>query len=293
MKKEEFDKLKPEIQEYIQYLLNIRLINTTNKEKILDKLSRTKIKPVTNKTFGGETKHSGNDIIVSICEDRIALESKEFVRDFQQSLGENIFHELIHASSILDDEIEQKLTTTFSNFTDENNAFPFVNTHGYTIINEYIAQSIAQRLVAEKYKDPNLFPNRHCKFTFNENGYAPEGSSFSYEYDSSLNFYGEIEEFALKFVESVYGKRDIEKLYFNHFNGNFIDVASDEFRKRKNGMENLYQMFGYMSNIIASVYYQQGYLNARYPFLSVENFKNSVNGFNRIADMEINRQFSL
>lgn len=58
-------------------------------------------------------------------------------------------------------------------------------------------------------------------------------------------------------------------------------------------MENLYQMFGYMSNIIGSVYYQQGYLNARYPFLSVENFKNSVNGFNRIADMEINRQFSL
>lgn len=52
-------------------------------------------------------------------------------------------------------------------------------------------------------------------------------------------------------------------------------------------------MFGYMSNIIASVYYQQGYFPSRYPFLSVENFKNSVNGFNRIADMEINRQFSL
>ncbi len=58
MKKEEFDKLKPEIQEYIQYLLNIGLINTSNKEKILDKLSRTKIKPVTNETFGGEIKHS-------------------------------------------------------------------------------------------------------------------------------------------------------------------------------------------------------------------------------------------
>lgn len=39
MKKEEFDKLKPEIQEYIQYLLNIRLINTSNKERIWKRFS--------------------------------------------------------------------------------------------------------------------------------------------------------------------------------------------------------------------------------------------------------------
>ena len=294
MKNEEFNNLQPEIQEYIKYLLNIGLINTSNKEKILDKLSRTTINYVEKKPYGGCTIHSGNQIIVEICKDQIELESKEAGRDFQKSLDENIFHELTHASSILDDEIEEKLKTIFSNHTTENSDFPFINTYGYTIVNEYIAQSIAQKLVAEKYQDQNLFPSKHCKFIYDENGNASKDSSFSYEYDSSLNFYGEVEEFALKFVESVYGKRDIERLYFDHFNCDFIDISANAFRKRNNGMENLYQMFGYMSNIIVSSYYQQGYFGSETRSnLSVENFKNSVNGFNRIANMEINRQLSL
>lgn len=295
MKKEEFDKLQPEIQEYIQYCINIGIFNSENKEKILDKLSRTEIKYVDNKDYGGFTYRSGDKIIVEICKDKIEMESKEFGWDFKESLDENLFHELTHASSMLDDEIQEKMTTIFFDFTNENNSFPFLNAYGYAIVNEYIAQSIAQKLVAEKYKekykDKKPFSKKHRKFVYNENGYISQDLSFSYEYDSDLNFYGEIEEFALKFAESLYGKQDVKRLYRDHFSGNIFDVISNEFKRRANGLENLYKMFGNMSNIIIGDYYQQGYLGSKKrEECSISLFKNSVNEFNRIADFEIYRQ---
>jgi len=297
MKKEDFNKIQPEIQEYIQYMIDLKIINSENKEKILDKLSHTKIERVHNETFGGKTLRQGKDIIVQICENQIKLESEKSKQDYNEALYENIFHELTHASSILDDEIEEKITTIFSKLNTNNNDFPYINYQGYTIINEFIAQSIAQKMVTEKYKEKyngeNLYKKKHSTFTYNENRFAPNGSSFSYEYDSSLNYYGEIEEFALKFIESVYGKRDIERLYNDHFNGDFIEKTANEFSKRKNGLDNLYQLFGNMSNIITYDYYQQGYYPGHYPSLTVDKFKKSVTEFNKIIDFEIERQQSI
>ena len=180
----------------------------------------------------------------------------------------------------------------FSDLSNKKGDFPYIYTHGYVIIHEYIAQSIAQKLTAEKFNIKNPSKKKHSTFTYNEKGYAPESSSFSYEYDSSLHFYGEVEEFALKFIESVYGKRDVDRLYKDHFDEKILDIISNEYQKRPNGIANLYQIFGHMSNIIVYDYYQQNYIEGHYPSFTVEKFKNSVNGFNKLIDKELNRQAS-
>ena len=292
MKKKDFNKLQPEIQEYIQYMIKAGLITSSNKDKILDKLTRTKIKQVNNKSYGGTTYLEGNEIIVEICKDQIASEAKDANQDFNEALYENIFHELTHACSILDNDLEGITKSIFSDLSEKNDDFPFIYTHGYVIINEYIAQSIAQKLTAEKFNIKNPSKKKHSTFTYNEKGYSPDGSSISYEYDSSLHFYGEVEEFALKFIESVYGKRDVDRLYKDHFDEKFLDVISNEYGKRPNGLSNLYQIFGHMGNIIVYDYYQQNYIKGHHPSFTVKKFKNSVNAFNKIIDKEIDRQAS-
>ena len=56
-------------------------------------------------------------------------------------------------------------------------------------------------------------------------------------------------------------------------------------------MENLFDMFGCMSNIVAGDYYQHGYWGTEKSIWSnIRLFKNSINEFNRIADNEIEKQ---
>lgn len=292
MKKEEFEKLQPKIQEYIHYMVDIDMINANNKDRILDKLSRTEITYDPNKPYGGSTVlGESNTIKVSICRDYIEKESKEMNIDFDELLDINIFHELTHASSILDGELENKTKLLFSDIDKSNDDYPLFFMYGYTLINEFIAQSISQKIMEKKYGNQNLYPVKHSKFTYNENGYLPKEEEFSYEYNSGLVYYGELEDFALKFIQTIYGDKNIERLYEYHFEDKIFDVLSTSFKNRKNGMENLFDMFGCMSNIVAGDYYQHGYWGTEKSIWSnIRLFKNSINEFNRIADNEIEKQ---
>lgn len=290
MKKKEFEKLLPEIQEYIKYCVYFGIINSDNKDIILDRLSRTKLSlDVKDKCFGGRTSIKDNIIIVEICKNTLQKEANEMKRNFEIAYDETLFHELAHASSFADTEIEVKTSEIFSEINDGK--FPHINYYGYGIISEFVAQSIAQMIIVEKYKGTITYPKKQQTFTFNENGYIPDDLGYSYDYTSDLVFYGEVEEFALKFIRNLYGEQDIQKLYQDHFSGNIFNIISETFNSRKNGIENLYQLFGNMSNIIASDYYQQGNFGPnRYPSLSVDNFKKSINEFNRVANLEVDKR---
>lgn len=292
MKKEEFKKLQPEIQEYIQFMLEIGMINSNNKDKILDKLSRTEIIYDNKITAGGVTQTGKNNSIeVKINKAYIKKEAEEMNIDFDELLDINIFHELTHASSILDVELEDKTRLLFSNIDKSNNDYPFIFQTGYTLISEFIAQSISQKIVEKKYENHNLYPIKHGKFTYTENSYLVDQPAYSYEYDSNLVYYGELENIALKFIQTIYGDIDIEKLYEDHFEEKIFDVLSTNFKNRKNGIENLYDMFGCMSNIIVGDCYQQGYYGPeKRNWVNINRFKNSINEFNRIADNEIEKQ---
>lgn len=292
MKKEEFEKLQPEIQDYIHYMVSIGMINANNKDKILDRLSRTKVINDEELTAGGETTYDkNNSIIVKINKKYIEKESEQMHIDIDELMDINIFHELTHASSILDSELEEKTKMLFDSVDKKDNEYSFIFTHGYVLIHEFIAQSISQKIMEKKYGDPNRYPVKHGIFIYDENGYLPKEEAFSYEYDSGFVYYGELEKFALKFVESVYGDRDVKKLYSDHFNDKIFEVLLDKFKNRKNGMENLYNLFGHMSNILIGDYHQQGYLGTGKSIWSnIKSFKNSVNEFNRIADNEIEKQ---
>jgi len=285
MKKEEYEKLDKRVQEYIKHCVELGVINNENMNYMLDRLSRTKIVRVENVPYGGRTYSKNEDIIVEICYEKLEEEARELGRNIEEYIDENIFHELTHASSLDTNEIQNKI----SQFMEEPNVFPNILERGYDIINEYIAQSLAQTMVAAKYK--KTYIKEHKKFVYNENGYLPENKSFSYEYDSDLFWYGELEEFAMKFIESVYGTRDVKNLYIDHFNGNVIDKAIEKYSHKKDGIHNLYKLFGNMSNIVVGDYYQQGYFGGNHNnnWSNIDVFVNSINDFNEIIEKTLNR----
>lgn len=284
MKKEEYEKLDKRIQEYIKHCVELGVINNENMGYMLDRLSRTKIVMVENAPYGGRTYSKNEDIIVEICYKKLEEEAREFGRNIEEYIDENIFHELTHASSLDENEIQEKIRQ----IVEEPNVFPYILERGYEIINEYIAQSLAQKMVAAKYE--KTYTKEHKKFVYNENGFLPENESFSYEYDSDLFWYGELEEFAMKFIESVYGTRDANSLYVDHFNGSVIDKAIKNYSHKKDGIHNLYRLFGNMSNIVVGDYYQQGYYGGTHNnnWSNIDVFVNSINDFNEIIEKTLN-----
>lgn len=294
MNKDDFAKLQPQIQEFMQYMIDIGLVNTENKDKILDKLRRTKIEYKSNVPYGGYTEHEeDNTIKITICKDFIEKEAESLEMDADILVDINIFHELVHASSILDSELSGKINELFSDIDTQDNNYPLIS-FGYTILQEYIAQSISQKLVSKKYKKSDLFPIKHNKLIYDENGHLPKESAYSYEYDSNLVYYGELEQFALKFINAIYGATDVNRLYEDHFSGKIFDLLSSTFKNRKNGMTTLYNMFGHMGNIAVGDYYQQGYYGPeKRSWSNIDLFKTSINEFNRIADSEIDKSIQL
>ena len=55
--------------------------------------------------------------------------------------------------------------------------------------------------------------------------------------------------FSIKFAGSLYGKKDVKRLCREAFDKDIVDNIIKVYSSRKNGLENLYKMLGYMGNI--------------------------------------------
>lgn len=294
MKKEEVEALDPRIQEYLQYGVETGRINRGNIDRIFERLKRVEFVPIDGIAgYGGRTYISEDKIMVEICKGQLEMEAKEFGRDFEEYYYENVFHELNHASGLTEQEIEEKLKQLKEKFTDENH--PNIDL-GYAMIDEVLAQRVAQEMVEAKYKEKYegkeiMHPIKHRKFFYNENGNIPDEDGYSYEYDSDLVWYGELEGFALDFVESLYGDRNLDRVCQEHFKGELFDNMVAEYGKRRNGIENLQQLLVYAGNIVRSDYYQQGYHGKSIPksYSNREMLQESIEGFNKIIKKEKER----
>lgn len=276
MKIEEFEVLKPEIKEYIQLGHKIGFITSDNIERIYERLKNTQI-DIQEKDlgFGGNTDmlKDSNTIMITISKGCLERESKSLGRDFKDYYDENLFHELTHASGITSSEISAINNEFIVNNNLNKSLYPNYDM-GYFLIDEIIAQTIAQKMVTEKYNIK--YPSKHSEFIFNEHNNSEE--SFKYEYDSDLQWYGELQNFALDFIKKIYGKRDINLIFNDHFNGLIFKKMLETYEKECDGAKKIYSVIGNFGNILRCDYYQQGYYSdSIYKSLSVDLFKKSVN----------------
>ena len=130
-----------------------------------------------------------------------------------------------------------------------------------------------------------MFEKNKCKFIYNENNHIDEKESIQYEYVSDLDFYGEIEGFAIKFLNTIYQDFDIIDVYKDSLNGNILDKIIETYREMVDGTDKLYVLFETMGTVLICDYFQQDYYGRKYPeglehLLSKDNFKNSIDIFN-------------
>lgn len=286
MKREEFEALNPEIKEYIQLGHKIGFINSNNIQRIYERIKNIEIVIEENDLGSGgmtEMLDDNKTIKITISKGCIEREAKSFDRNFKDYYDENLFHELTHALGITPKEFG----IIFKEFIARNNLdeslYPNYDM-GYSLIDEIIAQTTAQRMVTEKYNIK--YPSKHSKFIFNEHNNSDE--SFKYEYDSDLQWYGELQNFALDFIEKIYGKRDINLIFNDHFNGLIFKKMLERYEKEHDGAKKLYSVIGSFGNILCCDYYQQGYYGEGiYKSLSVDLFKNSINECKELLRKEI------
>ena len=286
MRKEEFEALKPELKEYIQLGHKIGFITSDNIERIYERLKNTQIDIQENDLgYGGITEmlDDNKTINITISKGCIERESKSLDRNFNDYFEENLFHELTHAVGITSREIGPIISEFIAHNNLNESLYPNCDM-GYSLIDEIIAQTIAQRMITEKYN--MQYQLKHSEFMFNEHNKSEQ--SFKYKYDSDLQWYGELQNFALDFIENIYGKRDINLIFNDHFNGRIFEKMLEKYKKEHNGVERLYSLIGNFGNILCCDYYQQGYLGDDiYETLSVDLFKNSVNECKELLRKEI------
>ena len=303
--RERIKRLDPTMQEFLKFGVRLGLFDTKNIDRIVDLLEKSDIVYVDN--IGGgqaaaqaEDKENGGKSI-KVCKEVIEREANGFGRNLDEYFEETMFHELTHAigpkspNSIKEKIRNMKSDSDKEKFDEWTNSQEFIYDYlGWEVVDEIMAQSVAQAMIKEKYQKEHtepIYQTKHSTFKYNEYGKIPDEEAYSFEYTSDLFWYGEIEQFALDFLKALYGKADANVYLKDYADGNFLEKIFNEYGKRKGGLDNLYKMMAYMGNIVVCDYNQQGYYgdNAGYANLDVPTFKNAVEQFEKLVELEKDR----
>lgn len=309
-------KLNEKMQEYIEQGKKIGIIDENNIERVVSRLERV-IFSVDNNIVGDAYTTVNRDkknIEIRINENKMEQAKNDGKFYFEDEV---LFHEFTHAiNNIYENVIETGDAFKFKknylteiekddyvddyNFIkdymseDEKKKFDsYVNDdnlklagYGWTVLDEFVAQSIAQKMVTNKYKDNGIYPIK------------PHNAKISnpeYRFYTDLADYEVFAPFATKFIESMYGSVDITKFCKESLDSNFVEKVFEEFKNRPEGLEHLYKMLGNMGNIYFSDGIQKGHMdeeqiNRRDPNRFSENKDNiykSINDFMDISATEI------
>lgn len=312
------EKLNSKMKEYIEYGRKIGIITDSNIERVVTRLERVKIE-VDNNLKGGDgfaTPDREKGIInLKINKEFIENEMKKDEKKYYED--EVYFHEFTHAvNGIYEGWIEKGDAFKFKknylnevkkdNYQDDYNLITdsmtdkeksdfnkYVNNkdlklagYGWGLLDEFVAQTMTQKLIKNKYNNEKIYKVKHQVSNISE----PE-----YDFYSDLADYEVFTPFAYKFAEALYGRKDIDKLCSDVLEENFIENTIKEFKKRPNGLEDLYKMLGYMGNIYVADAIKKGHMDKekikqRDPEGFTKDGKNinkSINKFMTIADKQI------
>lgn len=308
--------LDKKIQEYIDQGRKIGIFNDKNIERVVSRLERVRIS-VDNSLSGDARIDSDRDkniLDIKINENNIQ-QAKNDGKDYFED--EVLFHEFTHAiSSLYENTIETGDAYKFKkNFLKESEKEDYVddfsyikdymsedekkkfdqyvnndNLHlagyGWILLDEFVAQTIAQKMVKSKYEDKSIYPLK---------AYESELSNPTYRFYSDLADYEVFTPFATKFIESMYGTKDIENFCKDSLDTDFINKVFEQFQKRPDGLEHLYKMLGGMGNIYFADQVKKGHvtdnkLNERDPkhySVNRDNIYASIKDFMENAQKEV------
>ena len=247
------NKLHPKMQEYIKYGINLGFFNAKNIERVIERLENATFE--VDNTIPGDAQTipirdgSGKTIIKQNEKRMYAKNRQPYFAD------EVLFHEFTHVTNGLYESwfqsldswnIKRKIQTfmsdnekkRFSHYS-ENPEYRQAG-YGWGLLDEFVAQYVAQSMVEEKYNREDIYPSRKENYTACYPAIA---------YVSNLADYSIYTPFAKKFVEALYGRTDLKRFCIEAFDKNIVDNIIKVYSSRKNGLENLYKMLGYMGNI--------------------------------------------
>ncbi len=247
------NKLHPKMQEYIKYGIDLGFFNSKNIERVIGRLEKVTFE--IDNTIPGDAQTipirdgSGKTIIKQNEKRMYAKNRKPYFAD------EVLFHEFTHVTNGLYESWFQSLDSwnmkrkiqTFMNDKEKERFSHYLEKpeyrqagYGWGLLDDFVAQHVAQSLVEEKYKSKDIYPLKGDNYNACDPAIA---------YMSDLADYPIYTPFAKKFVEALYGKTDLKRFCIEAFGKNIVDNIIKVYSSRKNGLENLYKMLGYMGNI--------------------------------------------
>lgn len=308
--------LDKRMQEYIELGKKMGMINNENIERVISRLERVKIS-VDNSIVGDariESDRDNDSVNIKLNQNRIQQEINNGKYYFEDEV---LFHEFTHSiSSLYENSIETGDAYKFKkNFLKESEKDDYVDDYsyikdymnneekekfdkyvnedklhlagyGWILLDEFVAQTVAQKMVKRKHNDRGIYAIK---------AHDSSISNPPYRFYSDLADYEVFTPFSTKFIESMYGTKDIENFCKDSLDSDFIDKIFENFQKRPDGLEHLYKMLGNMGNIFFANEIERGHiteeqLDKRDPSHyseNKENIYNSIKEFMSIADKEV------
>lgn len=236
-----------------EYLQNLETI-FWKLPKFYENLKNTTILEVNydDESRAWKTQYDKGKYTIIINTSQLKNEAKKLRRNYEEYFYETLFHEYTHTLSINNQQLIKE-------YSDKS-------IRGLTLLFEYFAQKIAQKIISNCYKKE--YPIKKCKLEF-------EGKILN-ENESDLFWYWEIEPFALKFSELLYWTRDWEKMINDYLNGNIYKVIKEKVQQNPEFIEHLNNL----GIIIAWNYIQQWYIKKEeYNRVDEESYKKAISSF--------------
>ena len=247
------NKLHPKMQEYIKYGIDLGFFNAKNIERIIERLE--------NVTFEVDNEISGDAQTIPIRDGSGKTiikqnEKRMYAKNRKPYFAyEVLFHEFTHVTNGLYESWFQSLDSwnmkrkiqTFMNDKEKEHFSHYSENpeyrqagYGWGLLDDFVAQYVAQSMVVTKYKSKDIYPLK---------GENYKACNPAIEYMSDLADYPIYTPFTKKFVEALYGRTDLNRFCMESFDKNIVDNIIKAYSSRKGGLENLYKMLGYMGNI--------------------------------------------
>ena len=253
------------IYEYYSYGQALGYIDSTNVNKFTSYIRNLKI--VFDHSLGGDAKVDGNIIYIN---PRRLFRTDVSICDSEKNACEIIFHELSHTMNCFHDDYLLGDNGTLSIFCDKyfalarskfgmniskngnmnnpNNLdlFPFC---AVTLLDEAIAQDVAEELMAKKYR-------------YDRRSKIHSEKLFGVNYSTNFNYYGFFQIIAEKFAKTLAGVNSLRELGKLSFHEDLPYKIVSEYIERPDSFNCLYKELCYIGLMLYAFYVNDGHGNS-------------------------------
>ena len=243
--------IKGFVGEYLRLGLETNILDRDNIDTLYSRISGTKIKVDNSITGDAVVKFENDGYTIYINEEKCKNKGEYFI-------DEVIFHELSHLVNEVHRDLFEYKYSRIKDFEKQKSYIADGNdlvrypTWGMILIDESIAQYTAQLLVNRKYGG-NIYP---------EYFYETPLTDPKVYLKTIFADYPEAHKFADKFARTIYsGDSALFKLCKDSYRDTFIENMFIKYNFRENGMNDLYEILGYMGNILIADYASKGHFS--------------------------------